>query len=415
MLTSIVNHLALLWHRAALQTELRSLNLSSLVRATARKYTVTRLEGRTVQHDHAAGIAVVGMTPRARYLAEILLADTHEHTLFEAVPLWSLPRIMEQLTQSVDLVMARLHPRWAHLLFGDRYLRVPEWVDQWLTLPDDLDSLCRGKRGKSLRKAIRYAHEQGITCQVSHSEADLEEFYHEYHVPFVSHHFGDQARIDNLRILRRLFKLGGLIWAVQDGQRIAASAFTEQGGVFRLLTFAPAVGMPNATELGVHTALNWFEIQHARDLGCQEINFGGARGVLSDGVLRHKRKWQTRLVERKQSHLFLLGWKTLNGALCDVLAAAPLLFFEGGHLSAFSVLNSPAPASQDDVTRAYRFLWTPGLHLLHLLSPSGFEGDVMPPPRSCLVDLRSRKWHPVLADEQGHSQERRCPTGTASG
>jgi len=389
MLTSMGHHLALLWHQAALETELRALNLSSLVRAAAGTYTVTRLEGRTVQHDHAAAIAVVGMAPRARYLAEILLADSRERTLFEAVPLWSLPRTMRQLTQSADLVIACLHPRWAHLLLRDRYLRVPEWVDQWLTLPDDPDLLCQGRHGKSLRKAIRRVQEQGLTCQVSHSEADLEEFYYEYHVPFVQHHFGDHARVDNLRILRRLFKQGGLIWAVQDGQRIAASVFTRQGTVLRFLTFATAGGSRDLTELGVHTALNWHEIQHARDLGCREINFGGARGMLADGVLRHKRKWQTRLVARRQSHLFLLSWTTLNAAVCDMLATAPLLFLEGGHLSAFSMLDTSAPASQDDVTRAYRFLWTPGLHRLHLLSPLGFDRDVKPPLQTCLVDLNA--------------------------
>jgi hypothetical protein len=370
---------------------MRALNLSRLLSAITNRYTVTRLQARTTQRGLPASVLVVGTAPRAHYLAEIFLQASSTGTPLGAVPLWALPRTLEQLAGSVDLVVARVGPRWARLLFGHHYLCVPEWVDQWLTVPDDPDSLCRGKHGKSLRKAIRRAHEHGITFQVSHSDADLEEFYHQYHVPFARHHFGQHARIDNRRILRRLFRQGGLIWALHNDQRVAASVYTRQGAMLRLVTFAMVTGKPNLTELGVHTALNWFEIQHAHDLGCREIHFGGARGLLTDGVLRHKRKWQTRLVERRQSYLYLLHWQTLNPSVLALLAAAPLVILDRGNLSAVGALDAGAPASQDEVTRAYHFLWTSGLHTLHLLSPSGFQADVTPPPQTCLVDLADRR------------------------
>lgn len=384
-MTSIASLLASLYRRTALGAETRTRRLSRLTWGLTHPYVITKLRGRTAGGAPPVSLAVVGTTQRAEYLAEMVLKDSPQRTLLGTVPLWSLPHRLEQLSQAVDLTVVRLHPQLAGLLSSDRYLCVPEWVDQWLTMPPDPDLLCQGKSGKSLRRALRRARDSGITCELSHSGADLEEFYHTYHLPFVRCHFGSYARIDSLPILRGLFEQGGLMWALHRGERVAGSVFTRQGTVLRLLTFATMAGRDDLTELGVHTALNWSEIKHAHTLGCQEMNFGGARGLLTDGVLRHKRKWHTTIVERGHSHLYLLRWETLNPAVCAMLAAAPVVLRGKDHLAAVSLLDTRTPASQEVVTRAYRFLWTPGLGSLHLVCPSGFQEDVEAPPPTRLV------------------------------
>jgi hypothetical protein len=82
--------------------------------------------------------------------------------------------------------------------------------------------------------------------------------------------------------------------------------FARHGAVLRLLSSATISAKPNLTSMAVETAVLSFDPQHARDAGCREVNFGGAQGMLIDGVLGHKHKWQARLVERRHDRLQMI-------------------------------------------------------------------------------------------------------------
>jgi hypothetical protein len=140
---------------------------------------------------------------------------------------------------------------------------------------------------------------------------------------------------------------------------------------------------------GAFVALYWALIQHARSLGCKEIDFGGCRAILTDGTLRFKRKFGARLVDRGYSARRLLRWPKLNPTVLALLGTTPLIFEENRHLSALTMLDLNRPASQDEVKHTYRFLRMPGLHRVHLLSAAGFADDVTAPPQTCLVDLHA--------------------------
>jgi hypothetical protein len=246
-----------------------------------------------------------------------------------------------------------------------------------------------GYHNKGLKNDLKRVARNGITCELSHSEADLEVFYHDFYVPHARQRFGKYSQITSLAGFRRQLKHGGLLWALRDGQRLAGCTFTHGNIVYRFQAIGAAQGDASVLQLGAFAALYWALIQHAHGLGCKEIDFGGCRAILTDGTLRFKRKFGARLVDRGYSVRRLLRWSKLNPTVLALLGTAPLIFEEKRHLSALSMLDLNRPATRDEVAQAYRFLRMPGLHRVHLLSGAGFAAEVTAPPQTCLVDLNT--------------------------
>jgi hypothetical protein len=361
--------------------------LRTFARALRSRFPVVRLSGRTERNGHHCSIIVAGRQPAATYLTEFIFASPSESTVLGNVPLWALPRLLTSLTPSVDLVIARVDTLSAQLLFDSNHLHAPEWVELWLTVPADLSSLTTGYHNKGLKKDLRRVARNGITCELSQSEADLEVYYHDFYVPYARLRFGTYSQLTSLAVLRRRLKYGGLRWAVRDGQRLAGSTFVHGNIVYRSQTIGAAEGDASVLQSGAFVALYWAAIEHAHALGCKEVDFGGSQAILTDGTLRFKRKFGARLVDRGYSVRRLLRWSKLNPTVLTLLRTAPLIFREGRHLSALSMLELNRPAEPDEVAQAYRFLHMPGLDGIHLLSAAGFAHDVTAPPRTCLVDL----------------------------
>jgi hypothetical protein len=361
--------------------------LRGFVRALKARFSVERLSERTERYGHPTSIIVAAKRPGGGLPASLVFAGSPERTILDNVPLWALPRTLEQLTPTVDLVMARVDALSARMLFGSSYLSVPAWVTMHLDVPHDLSLLTTGKHRKGLRNDLNRVTRNGLTCELSHCEAELDGFYHEYYVPYARQRFGEHAAIVSLRVFRRRFRHGGLVWALLDGERVAGANFIHGRTVLRLEALGTRGGDPRPVRLGAFVALCWAQIQHAHAWGCKEISFGPSSTVLTAGTLRYKRKFGARIVDGGYSARRLLRWPKLNPTVLALLATAPLVFVEQGHPSAVRVLDVATPASRDEVRQAHRFLRMPGLHRIHLLSGAGFADDVTAPPQTCLTDL----------------------------
>jgi hypothetical protein len=362
--------------------------LLSFLKCLAPGIPVTILHGRTRLGKRSGAVVTAGSEPWVDYLPDRFFEGSPQREWVGKVPLWALPRTLERLSSSANLVVARVDRLSARLLFNASYLRVPEWVDLWLTVPDDLNSLQRGNHRRDVKNDLRRIRRNGLLYDISHADADLDVFYNDFYVPFVRRRFGKYAYTRNVQPLRYRFHQGGLLWVLHNDRRIAATIFHRQGTVLHSLGIGTIDGSYDVANLGALIATKYYKIKHAHATGCKEINFGGSRPILTDGGLRHKRKWGMRLVEQTESYYeFLVYWKRLDESVLPFLSRSPLILRDRGKLSAVTAIQSEGPATQDEAEKAHRFLWTPGLHRLYLLSASGWQPGTEPPPQTQLIDL----------------------------
>lgn len=333
-------------------------------------------------------VLVAGELPWAEYLPQLLFPVTAERTSLGKVPLWRLARTLRAWGPSVDLMVVRVDRVSSRLFFGNHYLRVPELVDLHLEVPQNIEALYSGNRNRNLKNDLRRVRRNRLTAEISHLEADLQEFYEQFHVPFVRRRFGKFAWPHNRTLLGGLFRQGGLIWTLQHGRRLGGCVYVQRGQELSLLAIGTVDGDDSVTELGVQVALFHGLVELAADLGCNSVNLGGSRPLLTDGSLRFKRKWGARLTPREASNHLLLHWERLDTSTARALSGTALVFVDQGHLSAIGTLDRQGLATSEDVSRAVRFLSVPGLHKLYLCSASGFEPGLDLPQHTYLIDLK---------------------------
>ena len=360
--------------------------MDQLWRDLVRPVPLTLLRTQAGPDGRQATLVVAGST-WAEYLPSALLKGPFEYSRLGRVPLWQLPRVLRAKAPSASLVIARTDRLAARWLFGPDYLHVPDMVDLWLDVPQDLGSLYRGKGNSTLRNDLNRADRNGLSSKISHDEADLVDFLHRFHVPFVSKRFERYASPHNLSFLRGYFPFGGLIWVMYNGQRIAGCVFGQPDRVPTAVALGTVDGDYGPVELGAYTVILRTLVEHVHELGCGQINFGGSRPLLTNGSLRYKRKWGMRVARRPKSRMLALRWEHLHPWLVDMLTHSGLIFEHQGQLSAVSVLHCSQRATAEDVNSAYHFLRMPGLRHLHLCSRWGFEPGIGSPPGTRLIDL----------------------------
>jgi hypothetical protein len=297
-----------------------------------------------------------------------------------SLPLWEVPSTLQRLGASADLVIARVDRLSARLLFRSNYLRVPESIGTWLAVPDDLNELKRTNR--SVKADLRRIRLDRLTFAVSHAEADCETFYRTMYVSYMRSRHGELAFIRSLPQVRRVFRRGGVLWVLREGQRIAGQLFSQREGVLYCVGLGTAGGDPALLRKGALAATYFFSLQYAQSQGLTRIDFGGSPPALSDGLLRYKRKWGVQLAARPQTpYDYLFWWRRPTEQVIAFLAHRQLIFRQNGHWVTVTALDPGCVATPELVHKLRRSLSLPGLRRLVILSPGGEEDNNLQIPQ----------------------------------
>lgn len=335
---------------------------------------IQRLEGE--MRSGPATILTAGKA--ARLFARRLYRGEVRTTDLETVPLLQLDAWFRDHSPTADLTLSYLDKWSAHFLFAKNYMRIPDWIDVELKVPEEIENLWRGN--ENLKKDIRRVRREGISLEVSQREEDFDAFYKTMYLPFIAARHGDMARPRDIDWLEGCFRRGKLLWAVQSGQRMAAVVIEIGGGVLHFWAVATRDGNAQLLKQGMLSALYLFAIEHAQLERCSSVHFGGCQALLGDGILRYKRKWGAGIkVQQDNPDYYLLHWHKWNHAAETLLTDLSPIHEQDSHLEAISALAMPEAAGQRDLEQLHRYLLTPGIDRYLTVNARGWQADVIPP------------------------------------
>jgi hypothetical protein len=380
--------------------------------------SIYELRGKGANGDDLVTLCV-GKSRWACYLLDIIYAEEPVWNHVAKSFIWDLPRKLASLGRDADLVVVRIDTISGALFFPGDYFTIPEWVVHKLSVPESLADIPAGRR--RVRSMVR---KRGFSPVVSHEMDDFEMFYRTMHVPYISRRFGAQAMLRGLDNHRRIFEgNGGLLFVEWKGQYIAGVFYQADGETFDFHVVGVKDGDFCHVERGGLTALFYFTIVQARELGCQQIHFGGTRPFLDDGVFQHKKRWGMR-IERHEHvfHDFKLKVCNLSPAVLAFLADNPFVFRNGKQFSGLVLVDrdvdnrdvggdgaagaDACPLRLEEVHHLHKHYWTKGLDKLYVLSANGFE------EACCRDDPATLPPGVVLI---GKTAERSCVVGTTPG
>lgn len=302
------------------------------------------------------------------------------------VPLWKLPRYLRLLRTSADLTFIHLDQFSARLLFGNDYLAVPEWVGSTLKIPENISDLTRGNR--SLKSDLRIVQRNNLLPEITHVEGDFDVFYHTMYVPFTLKRHGKQGVVRDVYRIRRIFRRGGLLWVIQNGRPLAGVIYESKNQILRLLILGTVNGEWSPIKAGALSAIYLFSIEHAKKTGCKQIDFGGCRPSLNDGLLLYKKKWGIKVNAWSDNYCdFLIHWNRFNESVINFLTDMNFIFRDQAGLSAINVIGRDQQLHQSNLQEIHKSIWVSGLHRLYLLDISRLRVDRDIPKDTSVIRL----------------------------
>src|SRR5262249_47714396 len=158
-----------------------------------------------------------------------------------------------------------------------------------------------------------------------------ERFRRELYEPYVRGRFGELGVVLPPHAFRHARRRGYLLLLEDDGGPRAGAVLVRERQALRVLAFGATAAREARVALG---ACYSHAIRLAVEHGFRHLALGTARPVLTDGVLRYKRKWGARLGRPDTFDRFILVHRNTPGVR-DVLTAAPLVVeCDGGGLRA---------------------------------------------------------------------------------
>jgi hypothetical protein len=339
------------------------------------RYRMRRLEGREAEGGRPLVCVLALDDLAARYWSRTLYAEPPAETSLGDVRALRMADAADRMAALADLSLFQLP--WPLARMRRVGPLVPSSVPFWLDTSRPFDAIVAGeRRGRDSRKDdARRVRRLGLTVRLGRAADDVERFRRELYEPYGARRFGDLFGRIPPHAFRHACRAGWLLLLEDRGRTVAGAVLERWGRAVRILAFGAETDGPLPTGLLLE-ACYFHSIRFAVEAGIPRLSLGTVRPVLTDGVLRYKRKWGGVLGRPSTWEAFLLRYRNTSAAR-GALAAAPLILDRGRE-----GLAALVGAGGGDVAAQLAGVETPGLAEIACLTETGV---VLAPPSARAV------------------------------
>ena len=355
--------------RAAVSTATEMLR--RLLRVHRARYRMRRLHGRDAMTGRPLVCLLALDDLAARYWARTLFATPPVEQSLGEVRALRVRQAADRLAHLADLSLWQLPWPLSRLAGADPL--VPSSVPLWLDTSRPLEAIIDGERSgrASRRDDVRRVRRLGLSVRLGSGPDDLARFQRELYEPYGAQRFGDLFSRVPSHAFRHACRAGWLLLLEDRGRTVAGAVLERWGRDVRILAFG--VKTDGAVPTGLLLEACYFHsIRFAVDLGIPRLSLGTVRPVLSDGVLRYKRKWGGVLGTPSTWEAFLLRYRN-TAAVRGALTAAPLVLDRRPRGLAALVGAGPG-----DLAAQVARVDTPGLSEIACVTDGGVLADARP-------------------------------------
>jgi hypothetical protein len=339
------------------------------------RYRLRRLEGLTPDGEHLVCLLATN-EHSARYWTGRLFASAPVERILGELPARAILRACAERAREADVSLWQVP--WPLSRLAGTGPRIPSWVQLELELARgaSLDGLITGTRSgrKARRNDARRVRGLGLTPRITIDPAEWETFRRDLYEPFARSRFGDVAVTLGAEEFRHIRRSGELLLLERDGRTLAGTLIEAWRDHAQLRVCGVRTCGPDAPEVLLQ-ACYYHALAHVVERGVTRLSLGACRPVLTDGVLRYKRKWGARLAKVDTRDAFILRYHHTSAAR-SALTACPLIAeYPSGRLVA---LVGAAGVVPDTLAAHVDGLAVPGLTAIGCLTDEAIGPCVVP-------------------------------------
>jgi serine/threonine protein kinase len=229
-------------------------------------------------------------------------------TKIKSIYMWEL----KDFVSRQDAVLIEAHK--SIIPYFDGGLLVPSRVRQVLEIDKPIKDAIKLDRTE-LKKVYKYSYE------ISHDSEALKFYYEKMHSPHIKRKYG---KVADFIYFKKFFRNGELVFVKLNGERVSAAMNMIDKDCYHL--HSNGVINENFVKEGAILATYYFSVLRAKDVNAKLVDFGLSKPFLSDGVLRHKNQWGTKICEYDTAIRFIY--------VKNILFGQPFIYLDNGKLKA---------------------------------------------------------------------------------
>jgi len=319
---------------------------------------IIRLRGRLKKADSFSELVYVGRKYNFEYLKSQLF-DNAEIVAQKKTTLFTFRRHAREAFVDADSMVVDIG--WPyHRFFNTKneFVEIPDWVNMLVETDGSLAEVVAKFRKTARAYDLRMIRKHGYSYDLVNDDAAVDYFYEYLYSPFVKNTHGESAILADKKAIAKRVKEGKLIRIHYQGNVLAAGVIYSENNILYFLWMGSLPELPEelAAQLarkklpeGVISALYYFGIEYANELGLDAVDFTGTRSLLSDGTFHFKRKWGAIVDDTFSPSSLLLKLKVNNTTAVEFSQNNPLIIRNSGGLEMRFVLKASQDKSDEEV------------------------------------------------------------------
>ena len=219
---------------------------------------------------------------------------------------------VKKLKSKIDGVFVKCDRFYSGYFEKKGFTIIPEWVTMKLDISEPLDDIYKNL-SKGAKEEIRKIKKHGFTYEISQDKNMLELFYNKMYLPYITHKYGEIDTCANFYAFQHLFERGSKILFVKlEDEYLFGGLFSKNKNKVSATYAGVMEGKYDYIQKGAIAASYYYLIQHSKEKGANEINFGSCRSFLNDGVYSYKRKWATIVDKMNNTSTQVYSFKNIS-------------------------------------------------------------------------------------------------------
>jgi hypothetical protein len=231
-------------------------------------------------------IVYAGYSPiKKSYFVRLLLDKNCNQTYLGQHWFWDIPDIIKSC--NIDMLFSEIS--WLsfnHFQKCDGYI-LPVWASLTIDIDRPINEICNGYTS-GFSKERRRIRKFNLTYEILTDKKSLNNFIHNFYLPYITKRFGKEAMVEDLNIFLKLSPSPFLMAIKENGIMIAGSLMSKTGDYFCLIRHGLLDGNEEYLHHGAMGAIYYFGLLEGQKMGCRYFDLGGARPFLTDGLTKYK-------------------------------------------------------------------------------------------------------------------------------
>jgi len=219
--------------------------------------------------------------------------------------------------------------------FSERYFSaqngfmLPEWAQMYLDIPQSLESLCRGRK-TTFHEIRRLIGKYNLTYKINNGRNTFQHFYRSMYLPYLKKRHDQEACIQGESEIVRFYHEASLLSVYESDCLVSAVIFWVKNNCLYMHRLGVVNGDMSHVKHGAIGALYYFSVTEAIKMNCTQLDIGGTRPFIHNGVTHFKLGLSARFYTIKNPLIpqIWLGIKSNSEIAYEFLEQNPFVYYE---------------------------------------------------------------------------------------